>query len=866
MTHLIKTYIFIFACMAFFLNGATASAANAGFVRAERFGGGGNDYTVGIDEDGNGNTYVVGYITGTADINGNGTTTDPFETVASPYGGVDIVLVKFDPNWNVLWYKRFGGTGNDFATIYLKVNGDKVVLSERIDGAGDMNGDGDTLDTQEASTTAPFGGIDAFITVFDTDGNPLWQKRFGGTGSEFPYSLSFDSSGDIIVSGLRSPTADMNGDGDTTDLGETSASPYGGTGDGFVAVYDIDNGDILMNKKFGGANNTDGARAVSINESGNRFVVIGHAEGVGDLNGDGDTTDFFEASTTAPFGSTDIFISVFDENWNNLWYKRLGSTGNDSGSRHAVFDNDGNIFVGFTLVPGGTASDLNSDGDTLDEHESADARFGSADFFLEKWTADGTLIWSKKFGGLDSDNLWDVAVDSSNHYLFSAYVKGTSASDLNGDGDMTDVWETVTEASGSSANDLYLGAVDEDGNFLWGKKIGGTGADNAYSLSVSSNGEVSYAGGIIGSVDFNSDGDTADDAETPESFHGGADALLLTLLPDYSNPTISLDSPSASTHIHGTVSLTATATDNNAVSGVKFYANNTLIGSEDTTSPYSVSWDTTATSSESKTLVAVARDSAGNYSTSTSVLITVDNETPSTPIITTPSGSTNSATITISGTAESGTTITITGGSGTETGTSDGSFSISVSLTHDTENTLSITATDTAGNVSSASSVVITHVSPGVASIAYIPITPVVVPHLLEPNPPQSENSSQTLTLANLISQLQTLLQQAREQGIPIPPGAESFFSSSISFTKNLHYGIIDDEVLLLQKKLNTFGYTVSPDGPGSIGNESTYFGVKTQIALRKFQCQEMGICSGMPTTTGYGNFGPATRGKIGER
>ena len=42
------------------------------------------------------------------------------------------------------------------------------------------------------------------------------------------------------------------------------------------------------------------------------------------------------------------------------------------------------------------------------------------------------------------------------------------------------------------------------------------------------------------------------------------------------------------------MTLSATASDNIGVAGVQFLVNGVATGAEDTTSPYSVNWDTTA--------------------------------------------------------------------------------------------------------------------------------------------------------------------------------------------------------------------------------------------------------------------------------
>ncbi len=80
------------------------------------------------------------------------------------------------------------------------------------------------------------------------------------------------------------------------------------------------------------------------------------------------------------------------------------------------------------------------------------------------------------------------------------------------------------------------------------------------------------------------------------------------------------------------------------------------------------------------------------------------------------------------------------------------------------------------------------------------------------------------------------------------------------TITLNLSMGMANSEVLLLQKLLNSLGFTVSPSGPGSPGNETSRFGTMTKSAVQRFQCEKNIICAGDDMTTGYGKIGPRTR------
>src|SRR5206468_706938 len=113
--------------------------------------------------------------------------------------------------------------------------------------------------------------------------------------------------------------------------------------------------------------------------------------------------------------------------------------------------------------------------------------------------------------------------------------------------------------------------------------------------------------------------DTAGNLATSNDF------TLTTL--DGTAPVVAVTAPAANATISGTLSVTATATDNVAVAGVQFKLDGAPLGAEDTTSPYSISWNTTTSANGNHTLTAVARDAAGNQTTSVAVNVTVANDT-----------------------------------------------------------------------------------------------------------------------------------------------------------------------------------------------------------------------------------------------
>src|SRR5207248_5819769 len=109
-------------------------------------------------------------------------------------------------------------------------------------------------------------------------------------------------------------------------------------------------------------------------------------------------------------------------------------------------------------------------------------------------------------------------------------------------------------------------------------------------------------------------------------------AVTVTVFNDTVPPAVSVTAPAAGGVVSGTVSVTATATDTTGVVGVQFKLDGVSLGAEDTTPPYAVAWNTTTATNASHTLTAVARDAAGNRTTSPAVTVTVNNDTTA-PVI-----------------------------------------------------------------------------------------------------------------------------------------------------------------------------------------------------------------------------------------
>ena len=94
---------------------------------------------------------------------------------------------------------------------------------------------------------------------------------------------------------------------------------------------------------------------------------------------------------------------------------------------------------------------------------------------------------------------------------------------------------------------------------------------------------------------------------------------------DSTPPSVSITSPALGTTAAGTIVVVVDAKDNVGVSGVQFTVDGMALGVERTAAPYSIAWDTKSAADGSHTLIAVARDAAGNMRASMPVRVIVEN-------------------------------------------------------------------------------------------------------------------------------------------------------------------------------------------------------------------------------------------------
>jgi chitodextrinase len=210
------------------------------------------------------------------------------------------------------------------------------------------------------------------------------------------------------------------------------------------------------------------------------------------------------------------------------------------------------------------------------------------------------IVYVHEYSGVDQTAPIDVtaAASGSSPSLDSGFATTTSANDLIFGAGVSDNIVTA-EGFGFTVRDLAFGNITED---LIGSSPG------PYAATATHQGKM----WAMQMVAFRAASGSSD-SDTPSP-----------TVPDTQAPTVSITSPSNNQTISGTVTITADAADNIGVVGVQFELDGATLGIESTTAPYSTILNTIQAGNGSHLLTAVARDAAGNTTTSSGVIVTVN--------------------------------------------------------------------------------------------------------------------------------------------------------------------------------------------------------------------------------------------------
>ncbi len=209
--------------------------ANGNYLFAKSFGAGAFDTGFFIELDGSGNIFVSGYYRLTVDFDpGPGTA-----NITAVGTLNDIFFAKYDAAGNFLWARSLGSTSNDIpGGISIDPTGNVIV-------AGGFNGTVD-FDPGGGTVNLTANGRDAFFAKYDVNGNYVWAKSIGSTGTETAYAITGDGSGGFYLTGEFSVSVDFDPDAPVFNLTAIQST------DVFIARY-TSAGSLVHAGSMGGA-------------------------------------------------------------------------------------------------------------------------------------------------------------------------------------------------------------------------------------------------------------------------------------------------------------------------------------------------------------------------------------------------------------------------------------------------------------------------------------------------------------------------------------------------------------------------------------------------------------------------------------
>ena len=368
---------------------------------AQNYGGQKNESGQSVVATLDGGYAILGYTQST-----NGDITDKNED------SFDYWLLKFNDANELLWSKTYGGTLDD--------RGNDIVATQ--DGGFAITGYGSSNDNDISINN---GNQDFWISKLDSDGNIIWEKSFGYSGSDRAYSIIQTQDQGFLISGVLDVTASA---------GEGNSKSYfiEHAGGDYWAIKLDSNGNQEWTKYFGG-NLSDDPYGITQTTDGN-FILVG-------------SSDSEDVDITNNKGSYDYWVVSISNSGILLWEKNFGGTEIDE-ARGITNTSDGNF-----LIIGNTRS---NDVDVSNN-------IGGSDIWLLKISPFGELLWEKTIGGTGFD-IGNSISKSINGYIISGASRSL-------DGNTT---------GNNGQNDAFITEINENGDVLWTKSAGGSNEDLIY--------------------------------------------------------------------------------------------------------------------------------------------------------------------------------------------------------------------------------------------------------------------------------------------------------------------------------------------------------------------------------------------------
>lgn len=377
---------------------------------------------------------------------------------------VSWVSVAFSQNEGFVWAKRWGSTGADGSFAVAVDSFGNTYTTGPFQGTVDF----DPSPTSTFNLTAS-GGVDIFITKLDVLGNFVWAKRVGGIDMDYSSSIAVDIAGNVYTTGYFGSTADFDPSANTFNLSSV------GNSDIFVSKLDA-SGNFVWAKQFGGVGE-DFANYLALDRANNVYIT-------GVFMGSADFDPSSNVFNLVSAGRNDIFINKLDAIGNFIWAKRFGGINDDVGYGLTT-DPLGNVYT-TGYFEGKVDFDPNADTSHL-------TSMGGYDIFISKLSAAGNFIWAKRLGGANYEDGNAITIDNSGNIYVVGRFGGTADFDPS---------SNTFNLTSNGIFDMFICKLNNVGDFVWAKSMGGVGNDVLFSVALDALNNVYATGAFQSLVDF----------------------------------------------------------------------------------------------------------------------------------------------------------------------------------------------------------------------------------------------------------------------------------------------------------------------------------------------------------------------------
>ncbi|MCP9766851.1 T9SS C-terminal target domain-containing protein [Lacihabitans sp. LS3-19] len=287
-----------------------------------------------------------------------------------------------------------------------------------------------------------------------------WDKTVGGNAYDYATAIVAANDGGFLILGSSSSGIS----GDKTEANRGGVNEFGFPNNDYWAVKLNSLGQKEWEKTYGGNGEDFATAAVATSDGG--FILAGYSNS--GISGE---------KTQASKGGNDFWIIKISSTGQPIWDKSIGGSGRDE-ARAITSVSDG----GFVI-----AGDSNSDisGDKTEDNPSSHV-YG--DMWVVKINGAGTKIWDKQISGPGFDNSRSIVSTTDGGFL----ILGNSDSVIGYD---------KTE-SNRGVWDFWIIKLNNSGQILWDKTIGGNHSDVPYSLVPTNDGGFAILGHSSSDISF----------------------------------------------------------------------------------------------------------------------------------------------------------------------------------------------------------------------------------------------------------------------------------------------------------------------------------------------------------------------------